>query len=67
MKISFYKEGEELAYVVFNAAGVSYNDSDWPSHENGSDITDWFNCSKVVSSSWGDLMTASPEICSIKR
>ena len=67
VKISFFKEAEEVAYVVFNAAGESYNQTDRSSHENGTDVTSWFDCSRIVSSSWKDLMDVSPDICSIRR
>ena len=41
MRVSFWKAGVEAAYVVFDA--------------HGTDKTSWFDCDKILYSSWNDL------------
>ena len=68
VKVAFYKESKEVAYVVFNGTGLNYNDSDLHVYENHTDLTGWFDCSRIVESSWKDLESdIPPAICSMKR
>lgn len=45
-----YKDGREVAYVVFDTAGVTSK-------------TAWMDCSRILDSSWTDLKSSSPNIC----
>jgi hypothetical protein len=46
-----FKDGEEIAYMVFDA--------------HGADKITWFSCSRLLYSSYGDIVSTSQHHCSI--
>ncbi|OWF46785.1 uncharacterized protein LOC110455207 [Mizuhopecten yessoensis] len=54
VRLSVYKDGQEVTYVVFDAAGVTSR-------------TGWMDCSRVIDSSWTDLQTGNPNVCGIEE
>ncbi|XP_045183714.2 uncharacterized protein LOC123542112 [Mercenaria mercenaria] len=66
VKIAFYTGGDEMAYIVFGAAGQSYNHSDWPIFSEATNITSWFDCSRILHSTFSSQFPGSvPDFCSI--
>ena len=53
VKVALYNAGEEVAYVVFDA--------------NGANSTNWFDCTRILYSSFNDLKSTSANICSFQR
>ncbi|XP_033724527.1 uncharacterized protein LOC117314570 [Pecten maximus] len=52
VRLSVYKDGREVAYVVFDTVGVTSK-------------TGWMDCSRILDSSWTDLQASSPNLCGI--
>ena len=48
VKVSFYKNAEEVAYVVFNNTPVTYNTSDGMANKTVTYATSWFDCNMTV-------------------
>lgn len=66
VKIAFYSGVEEVAYIVFGAAGPSYNHSDWPIFQEATNKTSWFDCSRIMYSTFsGHRLRSVPEFCSL--
>ncbi|KAL4238416.1 hypothetical protein ACF0H5_003124 [Mactra antiquata] len=66
VKIGFNKGIEEVAYIVFNVGGPSYNHSNWPIYNDRANITSWFDCSRILYSTFSGLdSTSAPDFCSI--
>ena len=54
--------------MVFNNTPVSYNNSNGFVNKTVTDVTSWFDCNRIVDSTWRDLVTGvTPAICSMKR
>ena len=68
MKIAFYSGVDEVAYIVFGAAGPSYNHTDWPVFSSATNITSWFDCTRILYSTFADQhLNSVPDFCSIHR
>jgi len=67
--MAFYQGVEEVAYIVFGAAGPEYNHTDWPMFSEGTNITSWFDCSRIMHSTFSNPHNPSsvPDFCSIHR
>ncbi|XP_060554057.1 uncharacterized protein LOC132715096 [Ruditapes philippinarum] len=66
VKIAFYSGVDEVAYIVFGAAGPSYNHTDWPVFPSATNITSWFDCTRILYSTFSDQhLTSVPEFCSL--
>ncbi|XP_052273618.1 uncharacterized protein LOC127873706 isoform X2 [Dreissena polymorpha] len=63
VKIAFYQGVEEVAHVVFGAAGSGYNHSNWTVFSEGTNLTTWFNCSRIYTTTFNTMDV--PEFCSI--
>ncbi|XP_060086023.1 uncharacterized protein LOC132565398 [Ylistrum balloti] len=51
VKLSFFKDGEEKRFIVFDGSGR--------------DKMNWMDCDNILYSSYSDLSSASPETCEI--
>ena len=68
VKLAFYHAGVEVAEVVFSASGLSYNHTGWPLFPEGTNMTGWFDCDRIIHSTWSGLVAeVTPEVCSIHR
>lgn len=66
VKLAFYHGVEEVAYIVFSSAGPWYNHSDWPIFSESTNQMNWFNCSRIMLSTFSDRNAEDiPAFCTI--
>ncbi|XP_052766710.1 uncharacterized protein LOC128207679 [Mya arenaria] len=68
VKVAFYRGADEVAFIVFGAAGPTYNHSSWPFFKDRANVTSWFDCSRIMYTTFSNLElfpSAIPEFCSL--